>query len=96
LDFSKYVSREPITAVGFFVGALAGIASGVRIGAGNAYINDGRSATRIASEAFYRKYFTVTDQLVCVVFDADNLIADLECYIFHMSVSLIQITAKPL
>jgi hypothetical protein len=96
LNLAKNVSCEPITAVGFFVGALAGIASGVRIGAGNAYINDGRSATRIASEAFYRKYFTVTDQLVCVVFDADNLIADLECYIFHGIVSLIQITAKPL
>ena len=83
LNLAKYVSSEPITAVGFFIGALAGIASGVRIGAGNAYINDGRSAARVASEAFDRKYFTITDQLVCVVFDADNLIADLECYIFH-------------
>ena len=96
LNLAKYVSSEPITAVGFFIGALAGIASGVRIGAGNSYINDGRSATRIASEAFDRKYFAVTDQLVCVVFDADNLIADLEGYIFHGIVSLIQITAKPL
>jgi hypothetical protein len=96
LNLAKNVSCEPITAVGFFVGALAGIASGVRIRAGNAYINDGRSAARVASEAFYRKYFTVTNQFVCVVFDADNLIADLECYIFHGIVSLIQITAKPL
>jgi hypothetical protein len=78
LDFSKYVSREPITALWFYIGALAGIASGVRIGAGNAYINDGRSAARVAREAFYRKYFTVKDQFVCVVFDADNLITDLE------------------
>jgi hypothetical protein len=96
LNLAKYVSREPITALWFFIGALAGIASGVRIGAGNAYINDGRSATRVASKAFDCKYFTVTDQFVCVVFDADNLIADLEGYIFHGIVSLIQITAKPL
>ena len=96
LNLAKYVRSEPITAVGFFIGALAGIASGVRIGAGNAYIYDGRSATRIASEAFDRKYFAVTNEFVCVVFDADNLIADLEGYIFHVIVSLIQITAKPL
>jgi hypothetical protein len=96
LNLAKNVSCEPITAVGFFVGALAGIASGVRIGAGNAYINDGRSATRIASEAFDGKHFAVSNEFVCVVFDADNLIADLECYIFHGIVSLIQITAKPL
>ena len=96
LNLAKYVSREPITAVGFFIGALAGIASGVRIGAGNAYINDCRSAARVAIKAFYRKYFAVADQLVCVVFDADNLIADQECYIFHVIVSLIQITARPL
>jgi hypothetical protein len=78
LDFSKYVSREPITALWFYIGALAGIASGVRIGSGNAYINDCRSAARVASEAFDRIYFTITDKFVCVVFDADNLIADLE------------------
>ena len=83
LNLAKYVSSEPITAVGFFIRALAGIASGVRIGAGKADINDGRSAARIASEAFDGKHFAVSNEFVCVVFDADNLIADFEGYIFH-------------
>ena len=96
LNLAKYVCCEPITAVGFFIRALAGIASRVRIGAGKADINDGRSAARIASEAFDRKYFAVPYEFPRMVFDADNLIADLEGYIFHGIVSLIQITAKPL
>jgi hypothetical protein len=89
LNFAKYVCCEPITAVGFFIRALAGIAGGVRIGAGYADIYDGRSATRIASEAFDRKYFAVTNEFVCVVFDTDYLIADLKGYIFHGIISFI-------
>jgi hypothetical protein len=89
LNLAKYVSCEPITAVGFFIRALAGIASRVRIGAGKADINDGRSATRIASEAFDCKHLAVSNEFVCVVFDADNLIADLEGYIFHGIISFI-------
>ena len=74
----------------------AGIACGMRSGIANANVYNGRSAARITSEAFDRKYFAVSNEFPWMVFDADNLIADLECYIFHGIVSLIQITAKPL
>jgi hypothetical protein len=89
LHLAKYVCCEPITAVRFFIRALAGIAGGVRIGAGKADINDGRSAARIASEAFDDKHFAVSNEFVCVVFDADDLIADFEGYIFHGIISFI-------